>query len=355
MLAFATLSILLATAGSIVASPLHRHHGRDRSVARAGVRRSCKARNGTSTTTTTSFTPHTTTTSVASHTTSHASDSKAAALNLVWPLSISNAKASWSTSSQVTGNVPLNDASLNIFSYARTGTNHTYTKAPDGTASMKAVYEAGSIAPGEKNGLIGGFDIYALTSIDLTKGTEVLFSYKAWFEKGFDFQKGGKMPGLFLGTSNAVAKECSGGEHADGDCASSRLMWRPNGAGELYAYFPESASNTAALKTAGGKLVANDVYGTSVGRGLFSWSTGSWTAVAQRLKLNDVGSANGEFQLWVNGVSVMNIKGLTFRTSSKSLIRGLQLETFFGGHDNSWASPKDQSCWFKDFSAALLT
>lgn len=31
------------------------------------------------------------------------------------------------------------------------------------------------------------------------------------------------------------------------------------------------------------------------------------TAITQRLKLNDVGSQNGEFQVWVDGESIMNI------------------------------------------------
>jgi hypothetical protein len=55
------------------------------------------------------------------------------------------------------------------------------------------------------------------------------------------------------------------------------------------------------------------------------------TSIAQRIKLNDPGQGNGEFQVWVNGASVMDISGLIFRNDSTSLVRGIQLQTFMGG------------------------
>jgi hypothetical protein len=49
---------------------------------------------------------------------------------------------------------------------------------------------------------------------------------------------------------------------------------------------------------------------TFVGRGAFSFRPGTRvTYVAQRVKLNDIGVANGELELWVDGCSV--VKGLT--------------------------------------------
>jgi len=161
------------------------------------------------------------------------------------------------------------------------------------------------------------------------------------------------MPGLYGGEDDAIAMTCSGGHHGENKCWSARMMFRPGGAGELYAYFPQLESNTNALAKVT-KTFTNDVYGTSVGRGTFTWKRGAWTSISQRIKLNDVGEKNGEFQVWADGVSIMNISGLVFRTSEKSLVRGAQIETFFGGHDPSWASPKDQYSWFKDFSAAVL-
>jgi len=358
MVAFTSFVFFLAAAQSLLAAPLgHPSHGSHPSHMQR--RRACAAENVVSTksvvveaSTTTIVPESTSTTAKTSAKATPTAKLETNALASIWPLSISKAKATWTTSSLVDGHAALNDKSLNIFSGA--STPHAYDTAPDGSAALRALYKKGSTSPGHTD-LVGGFSMYALTGVDLTKGKEILFSYKAYFPKGFDFKKGGKMPGLFMGTSNEVARKCSGGQHQSGNCASSRMMFRTGGAGELYAYFPQTAANTKALKTVKPTTVDNDTYGTSVGRGSFKWATGDWTAISQRVKLNDVGSKNGEFQVWVNGESIMNISGLEFRTSNDFLVRGAQLQTFFGGHDSSWASPKDQYSWFKDIAAAILS
>ena len=74
----------------------------------------------------------------------------------------------------------------------------------------------------------------------------------------------------------------------------------------------------------------NPTYGASVGRGSFTFPTGEWTTIAQRVQLNDVGQANGEIQLWANGQSVVNVKGLILRDSESGRHRGIQMQTFFG-------------------------
>jgi len=55
---------------------------------------------------------------------------------------------------------------------------------------------------------------------------------------------------------------------------SNGRRFRPGGAGELYAYFPQLDSNANALAKVT-KTFANDVYGTSVGRGTFTWKRGA--------------------------------------------------------------------------------
>lgn len=75
--------------------------------------------------------------------------------------------------------------------------------------------------------------------------------------------------------------------------------------------------------------------------------------------------------MFVGGVSVVNVGGLVLRNSSDGRIRGMQMQTFFGGEashdaavitqltlmfagsDSSWASPTDQYVWFSDFSVAI--
>lgn len=58
----------------------------------------------------------------------------------------------------------------------------------------------------------------------------MLLSYELAFDAGFDWVKGGKLPGLRGGPN---PDGCSGGNEPNGtDCFSTRLMWRQNGAGE---------------------------------------------------------------------------------------------------------------------------
>jgi len=136
------------------------------------------------------------------------------------------------------------------------------------------------------------------------------------------------------------------------------MMWRTDAAGELYTYLPpyttpgyeanEVQCNVAPFST------CNPTYGASVGRGAFSFKAGAWTTVSERIKLNDVGQANGEMELFANGVSVISVSGLIFRDSAAGTMRGIQMQTFFGGNTPDYASPQSQNAYFSDFSVAIL-
>jgi len=163
---------------------------------------------------------------------------------------------------------------------------------------------------------------------------------------------GGKLPGPYGGTSIAEALQCSGGRQQDrSQCFDLRLMWRTNGAGEIYAYLPESPANDVLNQLTG--TVTDDTFGTSIARGAFTWATGSWTVVAQRVKLNTPGAstADGELELFVNGKSVIHATQVLIRESEDSVFRGIHAETFFGGDTEDWASPVNQSAFFADMSA----
>jgi hypothetical protein len=69
--------------------------------------------------------------------------------------------------------------------------------------------------------------------------------------------------------------------------------------------------------------------GYLVGRGAFTFPTGEWVTLAQRVKLNDVGSSNGEQELFVNGVSTINLTGLEISVESDTKIYGIMAQTFF--------------------------
>jgi len=112
-------------------------------------------------------------------------------------------------------------------------------------------------------------------------------------------------------------------------------MWRSDGQGEFYTYTPPF---TIPGFEVNGKQCSvppfsecNPQYGNSVGRGAFGFKAGTRTTVAERVRLNDVGKANGEIELWVNGKSVIKVTGLILRAKSSGRIRGLMMQTFFGG------------------------
>jgi len=135
------------------------------------------------------------------------------------------------------------------------------------------------------------------------------------------------------GDSDSGAVGCSGGRKVN-DCWSVRLMWRTGGKGEIYAYVPPYTNKgyeaNKVLCSVKPESDCNPDYGNSVGRGAFTFTPGKRYYVATRVKLNDAGKANGEIELWANGESVINVKGLILSDSSKGRIRGVQMQTFFG-------------------------
>lgn len=112
-------------------------------------------------------------------------------------------------------------------------------------------------------------------------------------------------------------------------------MWRAEGTGELYTYLPPYTEPQFSANQVQCGIppfsTCNPTYGASVGRGAFFFQSGQWNVVSQRVRLNDVGVANGELELYVAGQSVIKVMGLILRDSEEGRIRGIQMQTFFGG------------------------
>ena len=112
-------------------------------------------------------------------------------------------------------------------------------------------------------------------------------------------------------------------------------MWRAEGMGEFYTYLPpytvpgyeanEVQCNVPPYSE------CNPDYGNSIGRGAFNFTSGDRGTVAMRVLLNDAGVANGEIELWYNGESVIGLGGLIIRDTDEGRLRGLMMQTFFGG------------------------
>lgn len=214
---------------------------------------------------------------------------------------------------------------------------------------LAAFYPAGSYSSGT-----GGtsFSTYFNDS-SATDFRTMLLSYDLAFESGFQFVKGGKLPGLRGGDLTG----CDGGANSD-TCFSTRLMWRTAGAAEAYTYLQDSA-----LCKDSNVICNDDGYGTSIGRGDFTWATGAWNHVDMVVGLNNPPTlSNGFLEVYHNGVIAINQTGLQIRSStSVASIQGIFFSTFFGGADNTWATPVNQSTYYRNFQmwgsdgASLLT
>jgi len=150
--------------------------------------------------------------------------------------------------------------------------------------------------------------------------------YFVRFPEAFNFVKGGKLPGFYGGS------QISGGHIPDGTNGfSTRFMWRSDGQGEVYAYLPSSTR-----------------FGTSLGRGSWSFARGKWQCIEQELALNTPGQPNGFVHVWLDGQPVFQDEQLLFRTAGSLRVEGVFFSTFFGGGDASFAPPADT---YADFAA----
>lgn len=71
------------------------------------------------------------------------------------------------------------------------------------------------------------------------KSRFIRLEYQMLFQPGFQWVRGGKLPGILLGTEQGCNAGCSGGGSAE-RCFSTRMMWRAEGLGELYLYASKS-------------------------------------------------------------------------------------------------------------------
>ena len=106
-----------------------------------------------------------------------------------------NPISQWTTLPGAPGALPLSDATLLPFK-EMAETKHTYANAPDGKTAMVADYPQGSFNPTHEPR--GGFSFYAPgpPSLDFTTAKELTFGYSIMFPTGFQWNQGGKLPGV---------------------------------------------------------------------------------------------------------------------------------------------------------------
>jgi hypothetical protein len=195
--------------------------------------------------------------------------------------------------------------------------------ASDRGRSLRILYPKGSVGPGQ-----GGAQFFiALAGAH----DELSCSYRVRFASGFDFVRGGKLPGL-VGGSHPT------GGHPDDGGFSARSMWRAGGAAVQYVYFPRQAS------TYGIDLPYLSPSGAPA-----RFQPGTWHLVEQRIVMNTPGQANGVLQAWLDGHLVLDEHGRVWRLDDRVHIDAFYFSTFFGGNDPSWGATRDEVVDFDDF------
>jgi hypothetical protein len=163
---------------------------------------------------------------------------------------------------------------------------------------------------------------------------ELYCAYSVRFGPGFDFVKGGKLPGLAGGAAN------TGGNKPTGrDGWSARMMWRAGGAVVQYVYHVDQP-------TIYGEDFDWDLGGQRVFR------PGAWHRVEHRVVINRPGQRDGIVQGWFDGGLALDRRNVRFRDVDAFAIDLFYFSTFFGGSDPSWAATKDEQVDFDRFVVA---
>lgn len=189
--------------------------------------------------------------------------------------------------------------------------------------SLRIHYPKGGVGPGDggaqwKAALGGEYD-------------ELYLAYRLRFAPGFDFVLGGKLPGLVGGSAPTGCVDDTGG-------FSARSMWRADGLGVQYMYYPEKVNN------------CGDDFDYALDGAPALFQPGVWHTLEHRLVMNTPGQHDGRLQAWLDGQRVLDVPDFLFRgDGAEFLIDTLYFSTFFGGSGAEWAPTRDETVDFDDF------
>ncbi len=181
-------------------------------------------------------------------------------------------------------------------------------------------------------------------------------TYKVFFPEGFDFVRGGKLPGLYGGTAPRGGK----GVAVD-DGFSIRTMWRELGSLCSYVYYMDMnkekkhGENFLWTNAANKNMpIKKDMWSTmnEYFNDRMYISTNKWLTLKTYVKMNTPGQEDGKIICWLDGKETVNVT-LRFRKDLSFGIDTFAFTTFFGGNDPTWVPSKDEVAYFKDFSIVM--
>jgi len=175
----------------------------------------------------------------------------------------------------------------------------------------------------------------------LVKTADTMWSaYDIFFEDGFEFQLGGKLPGLCGGkcyTGNAMPET--------GDGWSARIMWRKDGNAVQLIYFMGQESVY-------GDDFKWDLNGTIPQK---QFTTGTWHRIVNKVSMNTIaspgnGDKNGRVQTWFDGELALDVDTLRLRDYDTVKVDKFYLSTFHGGSSAEWAPTHDCFIRYDNFT-----
>lgn len=197
----------------------------------------------------------------------------------------------------------------------------------------------------------------------------------------YDFQRGGKIPGLMGGNGGPAS---GGGNNSTGPNGrngwSARSMWGSGGVAGLYLYHPDMRNPGVIPVPPGGDPVIyhrlNEkpeslIYGhgfpyLNADGTRFTFQPNRWYMITERVKMNSVpnasstGNFDGQIEIWVDGEQKLLVKNIRLRHGenysvpdnqniAKRLdIDGMNFHSFFGGGTIGHAPDTDSCVAFDD-------
>ena len=164
--------------------------------------------------------------------------------------------------------------------------------------------------------------------VNAQKTNEMWLSYKVYFEPGWEWVLGGKLPGLAGGDFPSGGK---GGDGTDG--FSARLMWRPGGQIVVYAYHPDRPGRFGEDFSLCGNV-----------------EPGVWTEITTRIVMNSTAdSFDGIVEAWVDGQKRLSKSDVRWRTTGEFGVDRFVYSSFYGGSSREWAPTSTTFARFDDF------
>ncbi|MEM6278024.1 MAG: polysaccharide lyase [Verrucomicrobiota bacterium] len=177
-------------------------------------------------------------------------------------------------------------------------------------------------------GQVGSEESGSQFVVKLPEQRKMRLRYRVRPEKGFDFVKGGKLPGLSSGGSQFTGGRPPGSSGG----WSARYMWRREGALELYFYHPEMKGKFGERHSLGVKL-----------------EPGRWSELIQEIDTGNPGEGDGSLRIWIDGEIRLELEELELHGTEYGRVDSFLFHTFYGGSDRSWAPSRETRLQFDDF------